>query len=481
MGFKKNQDHVPPPTLSAYGLPFNWGWHQNGDLLAEVDPTGNAVLVNKGRGEPIKIQYLVADAEEIPKFYADEYPDDPEQINVVKQLEIAFRERPIWTRRALKNRFAALSYSHLIRYNIQYVAYTFRGGPWRDALIKMGIDPRTDPKYRIYQTVVFKIYQESATKPARRLRVSRDKTVGSNLYHPTSHLFDGESFVLDGKVWQLCDLTDPLLARLVKNCSLREECDILHDGWYNNGAMAKIKGIMRTKLDGVQLQKLITEEDFKHSLAVADHVVDKEYSHNITIPLPLVWSDGESVLKLTEQGAAAPREGGIRKRVSHKSRNERLVPFFKEAARRRESTVPWNSDGLRGSAIPEEELEEGSEGGVDQEEQREDDEAGNMQSAEIVDDDSAKRPVSNLEDTGEQGSANADGGKAMKPKFGAVEVGDEEEELDDDFDDFDDDEDLDNGADEDVEDADEDGGRRIREEDIIDDDDDLIKYPTFSR
>ncbi|CAG8978484.1 hypothetical protein HYALB_00005059 [Hymenoscyphus albidus] len=478
MGWEKNQYHIPPPSLSTYGLPFNWGWHQNADLLAEIDTTGNTTLINKGKMEPIKIKYLVSDAVDVPQYYPGDFPDDPEQIDVVKQLQLAFRERPIWTRRALKNRFSSLSYSHLLRYNIQYVAYTFKGGPWRDALVKFGLDPRTDSKYRFYQTVVFKIYMESATKPARRLRITRDKTVGQTLYHPTSHFFDGESFVLDGKVWQLCDLTDPLLARLVKNSKVREKCDYLHDGWYTNGALAKIKGIMRTKLDAVQLQKVLTEEDFEKTLAIPDHVPEKEASHQLTIPLPLVWSSEEHLRTLKEQGPVAPRAGGIKKYAHYKERTARLGPYLKDAKKRQKTRETLDE-------LPDDEEEEFEEGMEDdmEDDQEGDEEANNPDNDPIAEAIAGAAATSGIRlPTGQYlaidpalqtilPNEETMDRRPLIPNFGgAVELGDDDEgDLDEEYDDFEEEED------------DDDGEGEIREDIILADEDEVIKYPTFDR
>ena len=49
-----------------------------------------------------------------------------------------------------------------------------------------------------------------------------------NFSQNKSHLFDGETVILDGKIWQFCDLKDPLLAELadIEKCEARDVCDV---------------------------------------------------------------------------------------------------------------------------------------------------------------------------------------------------------------------------------------------------------------
>jgi general transcription factor 3C polypeptide 5 (transcription factor C subunit 1) len=79
---------------------------------------------------------------------------------LVKYLKIAFYERPVWTRRALANHVGGRPHLWLLKPARQFVTYQFKGSPFREVAIKLGIDPRTDPKYRTYQTMFFKLHVE---------------------------------------------------------------------------------------------------------------------------------------------------------------------------------------------------------------------------------------------------------------------------------------------------------------------------------
>lgn len=142
----------------------------------------------------------------------------------------AIEERPIFTRRALFNSIPgddmALLGQNMTKYAPQYIGYTFASGPWRDAIVRFGIDPRSDPKYRIYQTTMFQLEPGRQGSWAKyngaRPRSSRSQQEIAK----QSHLFDGVNVGKDGKVWQICDITDPFLTNMIANSDLRAQCHV---------------------------------------------------------------------------------------------------------------------------------------------------------------------------------------------------------------------------------------------------------------
>lgn len=81
---------------------------------------------------------------------------DKQPAKILRELRAMARERPIWTRRVLNNHFPRNQRDNL-KLVYPYVFYSFKDGPWAKALITYGLDPRSDPKYRVYQTLIFKI------------------------------------------------------------------------------------------------------------------------------------------------------------------------------------------------------------------------------------------------------------------------------------------------------------------------------------
>jgi general transcription factor 3C polypeptide 5 (transcription factor C subunit 1) len=206
--------------------------------------TGNVELVNESVNRKIHTPRIPADAAEVPKT-----PPTPllsvRSVNIktqllVQQLRQLFIQRPIWTRRALLNNIDREQFGGVFKHAYQYVAYMFKSGPWREALVRLGLDPRLDPEMRIYQTMMFQIDADEETS----LLISKGNTMGrggarirgtgkqsayeSSELNDKSHIFDGTYVGLDGRVWQVCDVADPLLASILKTTNLRERCHVCY-------------------------------------------------------------------------------------------------------------------------------------------------------------------------------------------------------------------------------------------------------------
>lgn len=194
----------------------------------------HGVIIEKGQSTmPARNQAIPHDEPDVP---ANSLKDlaaltllEPAMQRLVESARLLFDERPIWTRRALHNRVAAEDLKvvgiNSAKYMYQYVGYLFDSGPWRDAIVKFGVDPRKDPSLRKYQTMTFMLDKEDLFKEkgttGKPLRFG-----SSNLAPSDTHIFDGKTVNLDGKVWQVCDITDPLLKSLLSTTDIREECHV---------------------------------------------------------------------------------------------------------------------------------------------------------------------------------------------------------------------------------------------------------------
>ncbi|KAH8176994.1 RNA polymerase III transcription factor (TF)IIIC subunit domain-containing protein [Sarocladium implicatum] len=278
-------DIIPPPIFTHMGLPFNYFYSQNPYVRHTEDGDTINLTAVKQVGYFISADEPTPQAPQIP-------PDltDPRMVEAVAQLEAAFEDRPVWTRRALLNHLGGKlrSWNELKKY-INYVAYQFKGGPWRDGVVPYGLDPRTDPKYRIYQTVMFKMpTQARAAKgqtwhSLRRAQMGPSKEYADELSE--SHIFDGETYHTDGKVWQMCDVTDPMLKELIDHAAVRPSLDA-SSGWFHGGLWAKIKAIMKTKLVAIQFGRHLTRRDFAATLDAGDMTPVRDGNTAFKIPLP---------------------------------------------------------------------------------------------------------------------------------------------------------------------------------------------------
>ncbi|KAG6041593.1 hypothetical protein E4U41_003330 [Claviceps citrina] len=280
-----NVDILPPPIFTHMSLPFNYFYSQNPYVRTTEDGDTFNLTAVKQVGHFIGAEDAAPSGPQIA-------PDmtDPRMLQVMADLEEAFQSRSIWTRRSLMNHLQGKLQSwHELKKYLNYAAYQFKGGPWRDSVVPYGLDPRTDPKYRIYQTLMFKLKKHRRTvKDQPWHSVRRNQTGPSHVapdVAPNSHMFDGEAYSTDGKVWQVCDITDPLIRELVDKAAVRPECDV-NSGWYHGGLWAKVKAIMKTKLVAIQFGRRLVKEDFRSTLECGDMTPTRSTSYTFHLPLP---------------------------------------------------------------------------------------------------------------------------------------------------------------------------------------------------
>ncbi|KAJ2901681.1 transcription factor tau subunit sfc1 [Zalerion maritima] len=341
-------DIIAPPQYTNLALPFQYYYEQNpyvrvnasiqrpelGRSPAVVNPNASNDedmeeppdfhLVNVQRNKTFNRSFYIPHnnpgVPELPMGNPIARPEseDPELFAIVLELQHLLHKRPIWTRRSLFNQLGDMDVRSwdLFKRAIQYVAFQFKSGPWHNAVIRFGVDPRTDPKYRKYQTLQFKLQRKGEIPRKRRHRhlpnpVStkgnertkfksknhwnpQDGDAAANVesrgggddpaydsgdpdlkpsrstkryYHdgnPDSHMFDGREYSSSGRVWQVCDITDPLLASLLspESAPFRPTCSTDGGGWYHSGRWRKVKAIMRLKMLAIRFQKQLKDSDF---------------------------------------------------------------------------------------------------------------------------------------------------------------------------------------------------------------------------
>jgi general transcription factor 3C polypeptide 5 (transcription factor C subunit 1) len=219
---------------------------------------------------------------------------DNSMLQTINKLRALYEIQPAWTRRGLRNNLTTDEDRTNLRHAVPYVGYIFRSGPWRDAIIKLGVDPRTSPEYRHYQTFMFRLL-------AREAEVARDGASGRrhNLPRPydlhnaqlhasgqttsledgtsNTHIFTGKlPFSADGKIWMISEIQDPQLKEALYPTEapegfLREECEIVADGWYGNGTLGKVKTVMRHKIQALMEGREPNDEEFEKVMRLPDH------------------------------------------------------------------------------------------------------------------------------------------------------------------------------------------------------------------
>ncbi|KAJ5114034.1 tau 95 subunit of transcription factor TFIIIC [Penicillium angulare] len=267
-GSLNSADIIPPPSLSNEQIPFLYMYRQNPGVKHTVDEAGQIITTNTQQGIRVRTHLISHDVKEIPTQPQESLePFETLDRNLQETITLIrglFEQRPAWTRRGLRNYLKNEEQQYLLRLAIPYVGYIFRAGPWRDAIVKLGVDPRTSPEYRYYQTFMFRLLP-------REPEIARDGGSGRrNQYNHTdpdglpapgakdTHIFSGKlPMHSDGRIWMACDITDPLIKNLLFPPDLKEgdlgphvrdTCEVVSDGWFGNGLLAKVKIIIRMKI-----------------------------------------------------------------------------------------------------------------------------------------------------------------------------------------------------------------------------------------
>ncbi|KAK7747158.1 tau 95 subunit of transcription factor TFIIIC [Diatrype stigma] len=267
--YSRNQEFIPPPRFSDKIVSFNYNYEQNPYVRTQGrNEAGEVLLINtQGRKKMSYGWFVQHDTFPVPTGPRKMHDESHESLNsLVGKVRKAMDERPIWTRRGLMNHLGGNFLESQLRIAIQIAGYQFKGGPWRDAIIKYGVDPRSDPKYRMYQTMSFKLVKNKVghmnvswqTIRKGQMQAYAEKNRERNY---KSHFWDGESYTTDGKFWQICDITDPFLVDLIQRTPLRPKCDLDDSGWFYRGFWAKVKLIMKAKMLAIKYGRVGSDSD----------------------------------------------------------------------------------------------------------------------------------------------------------------------------------------------------------------------------
>lgn len=169
--------------------------------------------------------------------------------SIIAAIKEELEYRPIITRHILYNKIG-WDKRDIIREAAVYCGYFFTSGPWREALIEWGLDPRKDPFYRRYQTVSFTTFLKTGQSRSMQAwdRHVRDLAQLSREELQTQHIFDGVTASRTGNIFHFCDITDPLLRKILDTEDLRTTCAPTFQGWYHVGTWAKATVILKDKM-----------------------------------------------------------------------------------------------------------------------------------------------------------------------------------------------------------------------------------------
>ncbi|KAI4844638.1 hypothetical protein E4T45_08064, partial [Aureobasidium sp. EXF-8846] len=251
-GRPADEELIAPPNFTSFEQSLNYLYKQNPGVTHVTDEKGRIKTVNTQAAKKRQVVSVPHDVKNVPTkppkgLLAIEKQSEALQQCVKNLLEL-LETRPAVTRRVACN-LVDWGNEALFKEATQYVGYSFKSGPFRDTLVKYGLDPRADPKYRCYQTFSFQLVaKDKVVAAAKKMRDGKNQWIRSDRYkkdEEPSHVFDGKSMTTNGKTWQVCDIKEPVLAGLLATENLRLEFDPVNYGWYLNGTVAKARIIMR--------------------------------------------------------------------------------------------------------------------------------------------------------------------------------------------------------------------------------------------
>ncbi|KAI5270435.1 hypothetical protein E4T47_06260 [Aureobasidium subglaciale] len=282
-GRPPNEELIAPPNFTSFEQSLNYLYKQNPGVTHVTDKEGKVKTVNTQAPKRRQVVSVPHDIEKVPTEPPKGLPPIEKQSEALQQcvknmLEL-LETRPAVTRRVACN-LVDWGNEALFKEATQYVGYSFKSGPFRDTLVKYGLDPRTDPKYRCYQTFSFQlIAKDKVIAAAKKMRDGKNQWIRSDRYkkdEEPSHVFDGKSMTTNGKTWQVCDIKEPIIAGLLATDNLRTEFDLQFEtyGWYYNGTIAKARIIMRDMI-GMMLAGHAPDTAAYETVATVPDEVDK--------------------------------------------------------------------------------------------------------------------------------------------------------------------------------------------------------------
>ncbi|GAA5804473.1 hypothetical protein HPULCUR_009968 [Helicostylum pulchrum] len=281
----ENLRSIPPPMFTLTEGVLSYGYRQNAPVLRvrvkQPDGSFKIKLLNRSRSVDNAITAVRYHEENMPTkswHNLSKLTDAKEKV-IAKELERMFEERPICSRSAIVARLPLESNVNIRRGLARY-SYTFTNGPWQNCWVKYGIDPRTDPKYRKYQ--VIDIRKHFTVKDRLSLSIHKKTSEDSkDTRSKTQFIFDGVTVPGASSSYQLCDITDPDLVRLMENPKYIKPKANKESGYYYKCVFKRIRHVLRIKYESLVETGIAQQvEDIEEGLLEEIEKVKEESKKN---------------------------------------------------------------------------------------------------------------------------------------------------------------------------------------------------------
>ena len=163
---------------------------------------------------------------------------------LVEKLKNLFETRPVWQRMSLEEHLeeSEKSQSWKLSAALRQVSYFFLDGPWRNAYIRFGYDPRKFPESRYFQMLDFRdpYFRTAGAKG------SSGGVVDCHFRVPPANR---------SQQYQLCDIDDSAIQALLKGSKPQSACTA-ESGWLTADQLESIRNQLKVKSEAMRRGRL---------------------------------------------------------------------------------------------------------------------------------------------------------------------------------------------------------------------------------
>lgn len=282
----ENKDHnlIPPPNFSGIRFPFDFRYQKSPYTVTLRDDSGDVKVVMKSDSKKLFTNTVDFHGDSVPQQplpeivakynwllksdLSQEY-SDKKLFDCIQHLTYLFDVKPIWLRKLLID----VTPEHLqtaVKEALPYVSYCYKNGPWRFCNVKLGVNPKLDRAYWMYQSEYFRLLRahmrNEVREPAARIVPNTIRW-----HHPHSDVRLSEDLFFTGTKlpkainYQIGDIMDPDVGRLMEQAKtqpsafFRDTLDA-QDGWIRHQVLESIRHIVRYKLRRLQEDQPVDPE-----------------------------------------------------------------------------------------------------------------------------------------------------------------------------------------------------------------------------
>ncbi|KAF5209813.1 tau 95 subunit of transcription factor TFIIIC [Clavispora lusitaniae] len=286
----ENKDHhlIPPPNFSGIRFPFDFKYQKSPYTVTLRDENGNVKVVMKSDSKKLFTNTV--------DFYSDSVPQQPlpeivkkynwllksdlsqeysdkKLFDCIQHLNHLFEVKPIWLRKSLID----VTPEHLqtaVKEALPYVSYCYKNGPWRFCNVKLGVNPKDDKSYWMYQSEYFRL-QRSHARNERAESTTKIVPNTIKMFHPDSDIKLSENLFFTGTKlpkainYQLGDIMDKDVTNLIEKAQAATPSEFFRDtidpqdGWIKRQVLETIRRIIRYKLRCLQGDQAVDPEKLR--------------------------------------------------------------------------------------------------------------------------------------------------------------------------------------------------------------------------